>query len=262
MHSIATSTVRISAYVLSLGALASCATASLAPPPRLDAPPVYVSRTKPTNAQKPAAHAVPDSYFGVTDARSGSVPLGLLLGPLGVLANVAIAERAASSRAGGHSILKDDLSEDLVAAGFPIKPEAPAHAGGHFELTPVALLVYESDSSLRLTCVVHAAHFRNGERTWGARYAVGAEGLHTMTSAEQSQALRGEIRSCLGRAAENFRWHLKNPEGGTVTRQVRFRDATEGQPVTVAASFLPTRLVMPDRIGLMEFPARSWRLAD
>ena len=51
-------------------------------------PTTNLANRMPTPQEKFAMHSVENSYFGVTDTRR-SLPLGLLLGPIGVAANMA-----------------------------------------------------------------------------------------------------------------------------------------------------------------------------
>ena len=44
--------------------------------------PTYISTEYPDSTLKSAMHSIPTSYFGVSSHKSGSLALGLVLGPL------------------------------------------------------------------------------------------------------------------------------------------------------------------------------------
>ena len=81
-------------------------------------PTTYLANRMPTPQEKFAMHSVENSYFGVTDTRR-SLALGLLLGPIGVAANMAHVR--------GESERRSDEVKSLLGldAGALLRTEAP-----------------------------------------------------------------------------------------------------------------------------------------
>ena len=106
-------------------------------------PTTYLANRMPTPREKFAMHTVENSYFGVTDTRR-SLPLGLLLGPIGVAANMAHVR--------GESERRSDEVKSLLGldAGALLRTEAPdlscaqgaAIDGRRLEVVPAAVLIF------------------------------------------------------------------------------------------------------------------------
>jgi len=131
--------------------LSACASITPKMPPAATAgavPTVYLANRMPTPREKFAIHSVENSYFGVTDAR-GSLLLGLLLGPIGVAANMAHVR--------GESERRSDEVKSLLAldAGALLRAESPdlrsatdaADGGRRLEVIPAATLTFVADDT-------------------------------------------------------------------------------------------------------------------
>ncbi len=119
-------------------------------------PTTYLANRMPTPQEKFAMHSVENSYFGVTDTRR-SLPLGLLLGPIGVAANMAHVR--------GESRRRSDEVKSLLGldAGALLRTEAPdlssaqgaAIDGRRLEVVPAAVLIFVEDDTFQFICFVN-----------------------------------------------------------------------------------------------------------
>ena len=244
---------------LALAALGGC----VSPPQPKQVPPdgaatngSLVSDARPTSAQKYAATDLEGTYFGASGA-TGSLGVGLLLGPLGVAANVAYINSKNQEMARPLAPL---TSQDL---GAVLRREVPAladpggRAPGAFRLTPAAQLFFTSDTTYRLTCTVtvelpQAA----GAPPWAARYGVNVEGTFDSAAAGDTARATSALGPCLRDAHALFAEHVSGKLGAfetrTLTRRAFNGNGTFDQQVTVAVSGLPSKVLINDFLGVMQ----------
>jgi hypothetical protein len=210
----------------------------------------YVGTRFPTESEKASGHAVPDSYFGVTTMRRGSLVLGLLLGPLGAAANAAHvqseSEKAASPM---KALLAEDLRKALLAAAPTLSAEAPGPKR-HFQLVPSAGLRFQTDETYRLMCILHAQLMDQGKEVWRARYVVNTGTTYTSTSSEDAKGAAAALQPCLAQAYALYRMHKDNALGS-----LKGYDIRAGHPFggPVVERLLPDRVVLVEpRHGLFE----------
>src|SRR5437868_2686576 len=133
--------LRYLALVLSIASTHAFAYSPKEPPPESErAAPVQVASRMPTDKEKFTLHSVPNSYFGINPARRGSAILGILLGPLGVAANMAYNDKEGSRQGSGlRDVLGLDLSAGLRAKLDSNPAGAPNTEASHYELIPAAM---------------------------------------------------------------------------------------------------------------------------
>ena len=201
--------------------------------------------------EKWAGYSVPDSAFGVTTSTRGSLLAGLLLGPIGVAANVAQAKSESERQA---VPLKQLLSTDLRKVLGTVVPnatyaEAPTD-GRHFTLIPSAALDFRSDDEFKLRCALNVALVDGGKEIWQSRYLVQVEGLFTRNTPSDIEKSVSETGPCLEKAYSLFRRHKTNKLGSFKEYSVR---ADYNLSVPVLESALPDRVIYSDHLGLFEY---------
>lgn len=241
--------------------LVSCVTPGPYNPPATgtDKLPVYQSGVMPTPGQRPSAYPVPGTYYGVTSAKSTSFPFALFFGAVGALAGQAVQAGQAMQmmQPATQEITKFDLSAQLTALDVLPKPPGGAAPASHMALTPAAILVFGKDDMLRVACGVYADHTHQGVRRSTRRYFNG-EGRPFTAAAATVDALQQELRECLSRAMEMFRWDRAASDPRFAATRVRFFGGAETTEVQAVTAFLPGRLVMPDALGLFQYAADNW----
>ncbi|HVK55047.1 MAG TPA: hypothetical protein VM532_08470 [Burkholderiales bacterium] len=217
----------------------------LAPPP--GASPKAAARVAdrlPTDGEKWAT-SLPNSYFGAIGA-SGSVGVGLLFGPLGVLANAAYVDAKNKE----NSVALADLT--AVNLGEILKSVVGAPSPGEAEgyvLVPAGIITFKGDESYRISCVITATYAQSPN--WRARYLVQPEGFYDIKDPTAKAKVVESLTSCLDGAYKLFTAHVTGAEGTYTTRTVRHPTFALRLPVQDAA--LPHRVIGNDGIGLMEF---------
>jgi len=245
---------RVGLALIVASLLSACASITPKMPPEATAgavPTAYLANRMPTPREKFAMHSVENSYFGVTDAR-GSLPLGLLLGPIGVAANMAYVR--------GESERRSDEVKSLLAldAGALLLAEVPdlrsaadaANDGRRLEVIPAAALIFVADDTFQFICFVNVVMFENATETWRARYGVNAEGKFNVTSPDLSGTMTAELSACLKRAYGLFRAHFAGGLGPFRDYAIETTDLTLYMPIY--ESGLPARVIGNDGIGLIE----------
>ena len=196
-------------------------------------------------------HSVENSYFGVTDTRR-SLPLGVLLGPIGVAANMAHVR--------GESERRSDEVKSLLGldAGALLRAEAPdlrsvdgaPMDGRRLEVIPSAALIFVDDDTFQLVCFVNATMLEGSRESWRARYGVNAEGRFNVKSADLSGTMAAELGGCLKQAYSLYRAHFAGELGTFRDYAIETMDLTRYMPLY--ESRLPTRVIGNDGIGLIE----------
>lgn len=206
----------------------------------------------PSVEEKWAGYSVPDSYFGVTTSSRGSLLAGLLLGPVGVAANVASAKTESERQAEPlKALLSEDLRKMLMSqAPTALPAEAASMPGRYFALVPSAALDFRSDDQFKLRCALNAALVDDGRELWRSRYLLQVEGTYARTTPEDVAKATSELGSCLGRAYALFQKHKANQLGPFKEYSVR---ADYNLSVPVLESVLPDRIIYSDHLGLFEY---------
>jgi len=214
-------------------------------------PTTYLANRMPTPQEKFAMHSVENSYFGVTDTRR-SLPLGLLLGPIGVAANMAHVR--------GESERRSDEVKSLLGldAGALLRTEAPdlssaqgaAIDGRRLEVVPAAVLIFVEDDTFQFICFVNVVMLEGAKEMWRARYGVHAEGKFNVKSSDLSGTMAAELSVCLKRAYGLYRAHFAGDLGPFRNYTIETTELTLYMPVY--ESSLPARVIGNDGIGLIE----------
>jgi hypothetical protein len=221
------------------------------PPPAAGGapPPTHLAARKPMPEEKFATHAVPDSYFGVSTMRRGSLAVGLFV-PFGVLANMAYVQAAAESAAGGvPEVLTLDLAASLreavpeVAAGGPAPPR-------RIEVVPAATLVFMDDSQFAMTCFINARLVDGARSPWSARYAAAPESRFAVGEADLPRRVAADAKECLASAYDLYRRHVAGAFTGFRDYAIETDDFTLYMPLHQAS--LPGRVIGNDALGLNE----------
>ena len=209
----------------------------------------------PSDQEKFAIYAVPDSFFGVSTSSRGSVAAGLLLGPLGVAGNVAYV-RSESERqmVPVKALLAEDLRKTLATQAPNAAAEAGALPARHYALVPSATVEFRSDDEFRLRCNLSVALMDGGNEVWRARYLMQADGAFMHARSEDMAKATSELGTCLGRAYALFQSHKANRLGGFKEHEVV---AEYTMHLQVLESALPERIIAADPLGLFE-----WRKSD
>jgi hypothetical protein len=240
--------------IVGAGFIVACAIAAPKEPPPLSgqASSEHVLTRHPSDEEKWAGYSVPESYFGVTTSSRGSLLAGLLLGPLGVAANVASAKSESERQATPlKSLLSEDLRKALIAQATNAVPdEAASIPRRHFALIPSAALDFRSDEQFRLRCALNAALVEDGKVVWRSRYLLQVEGMFVRTAPEDVAKAASELGPCLGRAYVLFQKHKANQLGPFKEYSVK---ADYNLNVPVLESVLPDRIIYSDHLGLFEY---------
>lgn len=192
--------------------LAACGGLPQVVPMNVDVPKyrIVVSDKKPTPEQKGAIIDVPDSYVGVSSNKRGSLGVGLLLGPLGVAANVAYVKAETQKMADTIPAMFDvDLAKVLAEqTGYPISG-APG-AGREIVLTPAARFFFETDAGTDYVaqCVLHARVMDGATETTSAVYTLRQPQKFSGQSDETKRRVISELKSCFADAGALMKSHM------------------------------------------------------
>jgi hypothetical protein len=242
--------------VLILVSLVSACVISVTPkmPPEATGgamPTTFLANRMPTPKEKFAIHSVENSYFGVSDVRR-SLPLGLVLGPLGVAANQAHV-RGESERKSDDvkSLFPLDAAALLRAEAPDLRPADGAGSDGpRLEAVPSAALLFVDDDSFELTCFVNVVMLEGAKETWRARYGVNAEGTFNVKSSGLLATMTAELSACLKRAYGLYRTHFAGALKPYREYAIETKDSTRYMPVY--ESGLPSRVIAYDGFGVIE----------
>lgn len=240
--------------ILATGFTIACAIAAPkeSPPLSDQASMERIPARHPSDEEKWAGYSVPDSYFGVTTSSQGSLLAGLLLGPIGVAANVANARSESERQAAPlKTLLSADLRKIFIGQAPNALPgEAASTPGRYFALVPSAALDFRSDDQFKLRCALNAALIDDGRVLWRSRYLLQVEGTFIRTTPEDVARATSELGPCLGRAYALFGKHKANQLGQFKEYSVR---ADYNLNVPVLESALPDRIIYSDHLGIFEY---------
>ena len=214
-------------------------------------PTAFLANRMPTPKEKFAIHSVENSYFGVSDVRR-SLPLGVVLGPLGVAANMAHVSGESERRSEEvKSLLALDAGTLLRAAAPDLRPADGAGIDRRrVEVVPSAALLFVDDDSFELTCFVNVVMLEGANETWRARYGVNAEGAFKVKSSDLPGTMTAELSACLGRAYGLYRAHFAGELRPYRDYAIETKDYTRYMPVY--ESGLPSRVIAYDGLGVIE----------
>lgn len=170
---------------------------------------IVVSDKKPTPEQKGAIIDVPDSYVGVSSNKRGSLGVGLLLGPLGVAANVAYVKAETQKMADTIPALFDvDLAKMLAEqAGCPVR--GAAGGGREIVLTPAVRFFFENDAGEYVAqCVLTAQVMDGAVETTSAAYTLRQAQKFSGQSDETRQRILSELKLCFADAGALMKAHM------------------------------------------------------
>jgi hypothetical protein len=259
--------VRFASYYLIVISLSGCAGGA---PQIKQAPPgggtstsihAFVADRMPTDVEKHARTSLPNSYFGAGGA-SGSLALGLLLGPIGVIGNSAYVDSENSKNANKLPELISVNLADILKRVAPILMDNQIMASGSYELVPAASINFMSSSSYSLTCMLNAK-LPTGDpaNPWMARYAVSVEGVFQVANSVDTQKAMGMFGDCLKDAHAMFEAHVGGNIGTFRTRTVTSvkvdNTGTIDQQLLVADSALPEKVIVNDYFGLVRLSSSS-----
>lgn len=250
------------AFAALLTLLSGCATIKpTAPPAMMQGNTVmYVSPEFPEDHQKSAAYSVPDSYFGVSSHKTGSLAAGVAFGLVGVLANVAYVKAQGENAAeGGEALFSDDLGAMLIelAPALTKVPSSPQQHD-HVLLQPAASIYFSDENTFGAKCYLHVAFVSGGETNWTGRYTVSStqryEGYTT-----DADKVRQDLKQCFADALELFALHRQRGTAMFKPAYVQLEKAKLTLPIVY--ELLPGRLVYFDGVGLSEMAQGEWKSA-
>lgn len=202
----------------------------------------------PTDIEKYSGTSLPNSYFGVWGAR-GSLLAGLLLGPVGAIANSAYVQSTNSSRASALADLTSMNLADVLHTAVPGLSRAAAADTPGYDLIPAASLTFKDDKSFNLACII-TAQAGTGSDAWRARYAVNPEAEFDRDDPLLKNKVSDALVPCFQEAYRLFRSHVSGTGGSFTVRSV---DVGFDLRLPVSDAELPARVVGNDGIGLIEF---------
>jgi len=162
--------IKILFIALSTINLFGCVSTAPKNPPNYSSPKIVIENRIPKlNEKYGAATDIPDSYFGIRGA-SGSVAVGLLFGPLGVLANThkANSENIEFSKK-IDSITKINVNkifENIDISDFTTS----SNERTSFFIIPSAVVSFNKDQKFTITCNISAKNESNTGKKWVGNY--------------------------------------------------------------------------------------------
>lgn len=215
----------------------------------------FISNELPNNTQKGAGTNIEGTYFGVSGA-SGSVAVGLFLGPIGVAANVAYVNSVNKERAIPLTNLTSlNLAKILNQEVSTIQIEKNRPSAS-YKIIPAANLYFKSDKTYLVNCSITVELTDNGTKSWVARYSIPVEGLFDSSSVNDTNKAINSLAPCLHSAYEVFNEHINGKLGKfdkkTITNNKIDSDGTITQTFQVAVSKLPEKVLVNDMWGIVE----------
>jgi hypothetical protein len=190
---------------------------------------IVVSENKPTLGQKGARIDIPDTYFGVSSNKRGSLTAGLLLGPLGVAANGAYVESETRKMADRVPAIFDiDLSRILAEQeGYPI--EGASASGSKIVLTPAARLYFGNDEGLEYSviCILNARVMNGSVEETSTNYSLWQQEKFSGQSDETKQRVARELQKCFADALPLMKAHMTD-KLKSVGYEGKFKDPIMG----------------------------------
>ena len=201
---------------------------------------------------------VKDTHTFIAGGR-GSLAVGLLLGPIGVAANVAHAnavnqQRGQTVDALVHndtlSILKDVRAAADGGPGPDVAPDARA-----YDLIPAIQLTFSDETHFRVGCSLSASLANAGQKPWHARYWVRLYDTYDTASPTSVDAAQGALPQCLTEANRLFERHAR---GQMTTSDTATPVEIDGKTVKLKLdnSDYPAHVVVPDPWGAAEWPQK------
>jgi len=215
----------------------------------------FISNDLPNNIQKGAGTNIEGTYFSVMGA-SGSVAVGLLLGPIGVAANVAHVNSVNRERATPlNNLTSLNLAKILnqEVSTLQIEKSRPSTA---YKIIPAANLYFKSDKTYLVNCNITVELINNGTRSWGARYSIPVEGIFDSSNINDTNKAMNSLAPCLHSAYEVFNEHIQGKldkfEKKTITNHKVDNTGTVTQTLPIAVSKLPEKILVNDTWGITE----------
>lgn len=214
MRSLAVATIVISSVLLPACAITQPMTLPEGTASKTD---LTIASRAPTAGEMWTSYIIPESNYGVTTNKSGSAAVGVLLGPIGVAANVAyvtqMAEEASKSFDGMiPKNLPARLSESLATKNpdqrFTTAAENPVNG---IHMIPGVNLHVIDDKTVNPTCSLRVTELQGKRAVWTAYY----RSVFTRSfSLDEKASLAGELGNaslaCLNVAYAAYRLHTEN----------------------------------------------------
>ncbi len=245
----------LGAAVLAVGGQAFAGQRTLVP--LADAPGPETARiaTRPLVTTEVYLNGTPvDGTHTAVAGGRGSLAVGLLFGPVGVLANAAHAEELNKKRA----VPLDGFAHaDTVGTLAAIRQASqPAPQGTRaYELMPIVTATFEDDKTFHVSCMITASlPDPNGKRPWRARYSVDTPGSYDATSQASIDQAGAAVSPCLAEANRLFEGHARGAmQLGETAKPVVINGRTV--QLRVVDAEYPTHSIVPDMAGIMEWAA-------
>lgn len=184
----------------------------------------------------------------------GSLGVGLLLGPLGVAGNAA---HVANVNRGRATQLGALVQTDVISLLRTVRQDGGAIEAASdvpaYDLMPSLQLRFDGDTRFHVGCLIQASLAVPGKREWRVRYAVEMPGDYDSQSQSSVEAAAQAVTPCFTEANRLFTAHIA---GGMLPGPVQ--PATlmgKAQKQAFVAEEYPARLILPDVVGLVEYPA-------
>ena len=247
----------ITAVLVTVAGLAATSAAMAGVPhllPLADAPAPDVARVltrAPTDTDFGLGTRLKGTHFRVSGA-SGSIGVGLLLGPLGVAGNIAHVNEVNSTRAAPLLALSQiDVVQALRdARQVPAGSEAAAGTRA-YDLLPQVQIRFEDDTHFHVGCLLAASLANGDKRAWRARYAVELPGSYDSQSQTSIDAAGQLIAPCLVESLRLFNAHVAGGMLPGALQPATILAKSQRQPFV--AEEYPAHLILPDSAGLVEF---------
>ena len=189
---------------------------------------------------------------------SGSLAVGLLLGPLGVAANIAHADAVNQKRGETVGALIHNDTVGILKSVRAAEPEVAADVRA-YELIPAVQLTFIDDTHFRVGCVLSAslaATLSNGaQKPWHGRYWVRQYETYDTASDASVTAAQGALTTCMAEANRLFE---RNARGQMTLSDTATTVDFYGKTVKLKLddADYPAHIVVPDPWGAAEWPQK------
>lgn len=218
----------------------------------------------PTQAQKWAIVDIPDTYFGVSSNKRGSVAAALLFGPIAGAANAAYVQSETQKMADRVPAIFDiDLSK-MIADQGKYKIGAPSSIGRKIVLTPAARLFFEKDDGIEYSviCDLNASVMDGVAVTLSTNYSLWQPEKFSGQSAETKQRVVSELQTCFKDAQSLMRAHMADTLK-SVGYEAEFKDPVMGWVggnYVLVEDWLDRRLIARFNRSLLELSKENTKL--
>lgn len=191
-------------------------------------------------------------YFGASNSTmnvTGAVAIGLLFGPIGVVANMernkAINERLIIPLG---SVTQQDLGQILrTEASLPVE----ANSAPMYELVPSANIHFSTETQYRITCVLVAHLPQPPGEPWRAVYATAEDEYFDSSKADDTERAIASLPPCLRNTYSLFKSHVSGTLGQVGLRSLTYRGGITVN-ATVVVPMLPDRVVIKSGLGIQQ----------